>query len=178
MSVARQPGKIAFIFIDYILARIFSVPPNYISTAPGIAYAYFDDYRALRKDIMYTGHTVFQIAEKLSMDRVTLTETINRYNHFVASGKDDDFGRKEFGKGFHEGPFYVLGPLMGCFSTVEGGLSVDSECHVLTTEGKIIPRLYAAGSVGQGGLILPGHGLHIVWALVSGRIAGENAKKE
>lgn len=178
MSVARQPGKIAFIFMGYNLARMFSVPPNYISTAPGIAYAYFDDYRVLRKDLMYNGQTVSQLAERVRMDPLILAETIDRYSSFVVAGQDDDFGRKELGKGFHEGPFYVLGPLMGCFSTVEGGLSLDSECHVLTTEGKIIPRLYAVGSVGQGGLVLPGHGLHILWALVSGRIAGQNAKKE
>jgi predicted oxidoreductase len=32
--------------------------------------------------------------------------------------------------------------------------------------------LYAAGSNGQGGLLLKGHGLHLGWAFTSGRIAG------
>jgi len=178
VAVAKQPEKIAFIFIDAFLARIFSKPPNYISTAPSIAYASFDDYRVLRKDIVHKGHNVFQLTKRLEVDHLALSKTIDRYKRFVASGKDDDFGRKELGKGFHESPFYLLGPLIGCFSTVEGGLSVDSECHVLTAEGKRISRLYAAGSVGQGGLILPGHGMHIAWALVSGRIAGRNARKD
>jgi succinate dehydrogenase/fumarate reductase flavoprotein subunit len=177
-AVARQPGKIAYIFIDAVLARIFSMPPNYISTAPGIAYAYFDDYSVLRKDIVYTGQTVSQLAKRLSIDPVTLMETVDRNNRSVAVGKDNEFGQRELDQGLHEAPFYVLGPLIGCYSTVEGGLRVDSKCHVLTTEGKIIPRLYAVGDVGHGGLILFGHGMHIAWALVSGRIAGRNAREE
>ena len=39
----------------------------------------------------------------------------------------------------------------------------------------LIPGLYAAGSTGQGGLLLEGHGHHLAWAFISGRIAGRNA---
>jgi succinate dehydrogenase/fumarate reductase flavoprotein subunit len=42
-------------------------------------------------------------------------------------------------------------------------------------DGSTIQGLYAAGSVGQGGLLLEGHGHHIAWAFVSGRLAGRNA---
>jgi succinate dehydrogenase/fumarate reductase flavoprotein subunit len=181
LAVTKQPENIAYIFIDTALARTFSAFPNHISTAPGIAYAYFGDYRALRKDIIYSGKTVRQLAEKLRMDPVTLKETIDSYNRFVAAGKEDGFGRKAPCQGLREAPFYALGPLKAYFATVDGGLAIDSECHVLTTEGKIIPGLYAAGSVGLGGLIFPsygGHGLHIAWALVSGRIAGRNAEAQ
>ena len=38
-----------------------------------------------------------------------------------------------------------------------------------------IAGLYAAGSNGQGGLLLEGHGHHLMWAFVSGRIAGRQA---
>jgi fumarate reductase flavoprotein subunit len=178
IAVAGQPGSIAYIFFDSALARKFSKPPNYISTAPGIAYAYFGDYRTLRKDIIVIGQTVAQLSEKISMDPITLIETVDRYNHFVMVGKDDDFGREDLGQGLHEAPFYILGPLKVYIPVVDGGLVVDCKCRVLNDEGKIISGLYAAGSVGQGGLILPGHGLHIAWALVSGRIAGRNAKME
>ena len=41
--------------------------------------------------------------------------------------------------------------------------------------GAVIPGLYAAGSTGQGGLLLEGHGHHLGWAFISGRIAGRNA---
>lgn len=175
VAVARQPEKIAYILMDDFLARLFSIPGNYISTAPGIAYASFDDYRVLRKDITYAARSVHELARKRGIDPVSLKETIERYNKFVDAEKEDDFGRKDLGQGFHRSPFYVLGPLMGSFSTVEGGLAIDSECRVLTKTGKKIPGLYAVGSAGQGGLVLPGHGMHIAWTLVSGRIAGRNA---
>ena len=35
--------------------------------------------------------------------------------------------------------------------------------------------LYAAGANGQGGMLLEGHGHHLGWAFVSGRLAGRNA---
>jgi fumarate reductase flavoprotein subunit len=38
--------------------------------------------------------------------------------------------------------------------------------------------LYAAGSTGQGGVLLEGHGHHIGWAFVSGRLAGRNVIRE
>jgi fumarate reductase flavoprotein subunit len=178
IAVAEQPENVAYILFDSALARKFSVPPNYISTAPGIAYAYFHDYRTLRKDIVFIGQTIGQLAEKASISPTALTETVDKYNHFVLVGKDDDFGRENLGQGLHEAPFCILGPVKVYIPVVDGGLDVDCKCRVLNYEGEIIPGLYAAGSVGQGGLILPGHGLHIAWALVSGRIAGRNAKTE
>jgi fumarate reductase flavoprotein subunit len=54
----------------------------------------------------------------------------------------------------------------------EGGLAVDSEHRVLGTDDAPIPGLFAAGSTGQGGLLLKGHGHHLAWAFVSGRRAG------
>lgn len=175
---AQQPGKAAYVFLDANLVRTFSSHPNYVSTAPGIAYAYFGDYQAQRKDLVHSAQTVAELAGKISVNPTALTETINRYNDFAAKGKDGDFGRKSLGPGFHEGPFYVLGPLNGTFSLTEGGLTVDLKCRVLNREGSIIPKLYAVGSVGGGMILLPSHGTHIAWALVSGRIAGKAAREE
>jgi fumarate reductase flavoprotein subunit len=49
--------------------------------------------------------------------------------------------------------------------------------QVLGADAAPIPGLLAAGSVGQGGLLLEGHGHHLAWAFVSGRIAGRNAAR-
>ena len=46
---------------------------------------------------------------------------------------------------------------------------------VLGADDKPIAGLYAAGSTGQGGLLLKGHGHHLGWAFASGRRAGRNA---
>lgn len=52
---------------------------------------------------------------------------------------------------------------------------VDSQHRVLGADGAALPGLYAAGSTGQGGLLLKGHGHHLAWAFVSGRRAGRIA---
>ena len=57
----------------------------------------------------------------------------------------------------------------------EASLPVSPAMEVLGAAGAPIPSLYAAGSIGQGGMILPAHGQHIAWAFVSGRIAGASA---
>ena len=57
--------------------------------------------------------------------------------------------------------------------TTEGGAAIDQDFHVLDPSGNPIPGLYAVGQNGLGGMILWGHGLHIAWALTSGRLAGQ-----
>jgi fumarate reductase flavoprotein subunit len=57
----------------------------------------------------------------------------------------------------------------------EGGLAVDLDHRVLGAGGAPIEGLFAAGSTGQGGLLLRGHGHHLAWAFASGRRAGRNA---
>ena len=50
--------------------------------------------------------------------------------------------------------------------------------EVVGPESTAVLGLYAAGSTGQGGLLLEGHGHHLAWAFISGRIAGRNAAHE
>jgi predicted oxidoreductase len=57
----------------------------------------------------------------------------------------------------------------------DGGLDVTERLQVRRADGSVISGLYAAGSAGQGGLLLEGHGHHLGWAFISGRIAGRNA---
>jgi predicted oxidoreductase len=52
---------------------------------------------------------------------------------------------------------------------------VSEKLEVQRADGSVIDGLFAAGSTGQGGLLLEGHGHHLGWAFISGRIAGRNA---
>ena len=72
-------------------------------------------------------------------------------------------------------PFYALGPVKSYVIFTDGGLKVTEKLEVTREDGTVIPGLYAAGSTGQGGLLLEGHGHHLGWAFISGRIAGRNA---
>ena len=77
-----------------------------------------------------------------------------------------------------DGPYVALGPVRSVFVHSEGGLAVDAEHRVLGEGDAPIPGLYAAGSTGQGGLLLKGHGHHLASAFVSGRRAGRFAARE
>lgn len=153
-----QPGKVAYIIIGDALARRFSAWPDFVSTAPGIAYAYIPDYRKNRPDVYAQADTLDALAEKLGMNPAALA-------HNVASG----------GQALGDGPYVALGPVRAVFVHSEGGLMVDTQHRVLGAGDQPLPGLYAAGSTGQGGLLLKGHGHHLAWAFVSGRRAGRLA---
>jgi succinate dehydrogenase/fumarate reductase flavoprotein subunit len=163
-AVPDQPDKIAYILLDQRMAAMFSAWPHFISTAPGVAYAYVDDYRRNRSDIFTQGATLDALAGKLSMPAAAIAETVRAHNAGVGN-------RPQFGAG----PYVALGPVRAVFVHAEGGLAVDHEHRVLGAGDKPIAGLYAAGSTGQGGLLLKGHGHHLAWAFASGRRAGRNA---
>ena len=69
-------------------------------------------------------------------------------------------------------PWALLGPVKAYFTTTEGGALVNDQLQVLDEDEAVIPGLFAVGQNGLGGMILWSHGLHIAWAMTSGRLAG------
>jgi len=169
-ALPDQAGETAYILIDQRIATRFSAWPNFVSTAPGVAYAYIPDYRRSRPDICTEAATLDELARKLGMDARALGSTVAEYNASARS-RDDANGAAPLGLG----PYTALGPVRAVFVHNEGGLKVDTEHRVLDHADAAIPGLYAAGATGQGGLLLKGHGHHLAWAFVSGRRAGRLA---
>ncbi len=164
LAVPDQPAGRAFILLDARMAAQFSGWPHFISTAPGVAYAYLADYKRNRRDIYREAPTLNALTAKLDMPRGALTRSVESYNK--RAGKRPHFG---------DGPYVALGPTRAVFVHNEGGVAVDEAHRVLGLNDDAIPGLYAAGATGQGGLLLKGHGHHLAWAFVSGRRAGRNA---
>ncbi|MGB4558887.1 MAG: FAD-binding protein, partial [Burkholderiaceae bacterium] len=154
-----QSDKQGYIVLDQALAQRFSAWPHFVSTAPGIAYAYIFDYRQNRPDVYTEASTLAALAHKLGMDPTSLASS-------VASASVRPLGA---------GPYVALGPVRSVFVHSEGGLAVDNQHRVLGPDRQPLRGLYAAGSTGQGGLLLKGHGHHLAWAFVSGRRAGRLA---
>ncbi|RPI11986.1 MAG: FAD-binding protein, partial [Acidobacteriales bacterium] len=148
--------------------------PDYISTAPDIAYAYIQDYERLRPDVCRRSHSIAGLAREIGVDPDALESTVDAYNRAAAGAEGDAFCRKP-GAPLRVPPFWALGPVKSWIVTTEGGVRVNEAMEALDSTGTPIPGLYAGGSNGMGGLVLWGHGLHIAWALTSGRIAGRNA---
>lgn len=158
-----QPDGIGWIVLDGRVAHALNTPPYHVSTAPGIAYAFLDDYRRNRKDLFHEAETIEGLAASMGVSAANLTASIAEVN--TARG---------LAQGCRVRPFIALGPVRSLIVLTEGGLAIDEQCRVLGDDGPI-GGLYAAGSNGQGGLILEGHGNHIGWAFVSGRTAGKAA---
>ena len=102
-------------------------------------------------------------------------ETIDRYNTFVENQVDEDFGKPLFGEKIDTAPF-VATPRSPSLHHTMGGVKIDADAHVISTDGNVIPGLYAAGEVCGGihaGNRLGGNAMTDF--LVFGSIAGTNA---
>lgn len=164
IAVAAQPEKECFILLDRSLAEHYSQWPNFISTAPKIAYAYVADYLRLRPDIAVQAATLETIADRRGIPADSLRHTIAENNNERAANNL---------KPFDDAQWTLLGPAKAYFTTTEGGAAINKEFQTLDENGRPIPGLYAVGQTGLGGQILWGHGLHIAWAMTSGRLVGK-----
>jgi succinate dehydrogenase/fumarate reductase flavoprotein subunit len=167
-EIGEEPDQQAFILFDHDIAAKFEAWPNFISTAPGVGYAYLADYRRSRRDICFHARTWEELAHATGLPAGALARTIAACN--AESGVR---GRPAL----QHPPFFALGPAKSWIVFTEGGLRVDERLQVLG-RGTPIAGLYAAGSAGQGGLLLEGHGHHLAWAFTSGRLAGRYAAEE
>jgi fumarate reductase flavoprotein subunit len=110
-----------------------------------------------------------------------LQETVARYNEFVDSGHDADFGRRHLVHNYGQlrriesPPFYAY-PSTAVLYATYCGLCVDTEMRVLDVFGEPINGLYAAGEI-VGGLHGAGYmtGSALGNAAIFGRIAARAA---
>lgn len=165
--IGAQEGKSAWIVFGAEVAGQFHAYPNFISTAPGVGFAYLSDYERSRPDIVRKADTLEALAQSIGVPAPALARSVDAFN---ASRTAHDTRAP-----LSQGPFYALGPAISWIVFSEGGLKVDRDLRVLRRDGRVIPGLYAAGSAGQGGVLLEGHGHHLAWAFTSGRLAGRNA---
>ncbi len=126
---------------------------------------------------VFRADTVEDLAKQIDVDPVVLKETHEKFNSYVESGVDKDFGRKLFGDKIDKAPFYAS-PRMPTVHHTMGGIEIDLNCRVLDKNGNVIEGLYACGEV-TGGI----HGKNrlggnaLVDAHVFGHLAGEQASK-
>ena len=165
LAIARQTDRVAYVLMDAKIAAEFAAWPNFVSTAPGVAYAYLADYRRNRRDIFAEGASIAALAGKIGVPAASLEQTIADYNANPPPGMPR----------LDQAPYCALGPAKSWVVFTDGGARIDARLRVLDHAGQPIPGLYAAGSAGQGGVPLEGHGHHLGWAFVSGRLAGRNA---
>ncbi len=135
--------------------------------------------------------TLEGLAAEVGIDPVGLAVTVERWNRFVADGRDRDFGRGESAYDrFHgdpsaphpnlgtieRGPFYALPVHVGSVGT-KGGPRVDADGRIIHVRDRPVPGLYGAGNViaSPAGPAYYGGGTSIGMAAVWGHLAGTHA---
>jgi len=169
--LAEQPEQQGYILLDAHHITKFTGWPWYVSTVPGFAYASIADYRRNRKDMVFEGATLGELARRIGVPAATLEQTVADYNAMGTAGGPARRNRRSLGPG----PFIAMGPVWTRVNFIDGGLAVDDGLRVLGEDGNPIPGLYAAGLTGLGGVLLAGHGHHLGWVFTSGRFAGRHA---
>src|SRR5712692_1263611 len=100
-----------------------------------------------------------------------LEETVARYNSFVDTGKDEDFGKPSPKYKIQTPPFYAAWSTP-CIHDCISGLRINAKAQVIDLAGQVIPALYCGGESAGG---FNQHGL--AKSLTFGRIAGREAAR-
>jgi succinate dehydrogenase/fumarate reductase flavoprotein subunit len=124
----------------------------------------------------FSANRLADLAEKIVMkyQRVLmppahLEETVARYNSFVDSGIDEDFGKPTPMYKIANPPFYAAWATPVVHDT-RAGLRINAKCQVIDINGEVIPGLYCGGESAGG---FSQHGL--ARAACQGYIAGNAA---
>lgn len=170
-AVLAQPGALAWQVFDAQVAHLLS-----------------DEYR-IRQITRVEAGSLEELAGKLEgVDPAGFLATVAAYNRAVAVDVPFDPTRRDgrsatglnvpksnWANRLEKGPFVAFGVTCGITFTF-GGVRTDGDGRVMTTEGRAIPGLYAAGEM-VGGLyydIYPG-GAGLMSGAVFGRRAGAHA---
>jgi fumarate reductase flavoprotein subunit len=151
--VMRQPDSVAFLIFDEAILESVSKLHEYVG-------------KYLNMGLLQYGKTVRELATSAGIVPQHLEETVKRY--------------------FPLGNLYGIWVKPVIIQTM-GGLRVNARAQVIHCQGYPIPHLYAAGdnTPSLGGAATqenpcPGYltGTGYLWALASGRIAGQNAASD
>jgi succinate dehydrogenase/fumarate reductase flavoprotein subunit len=107
--------------------------------------------------------------QRVPMPPAALEETVARYNSFVDTGIDADFGKPKPMYKIAKPPFYAAWATPVVHDT-RAGLRINAECQVIDMNGEVIPGLYCGGESAGG---FSQHGL--ARAVCQGYIAGNAA---
>lgn len=134
----------------------------------------------LEKGVILEFQTLEELAAEFSIPEAEFLAEVERWNGFVAAGKDDDFGDLIL-KGatpIETPPFYAAKLWPKVHHTM-GGLVTNLQAQVIDQDYNPIPGLYAAGEIAGGthGAVRLGS-CAITDCVVFGRIAGQEVAKE
>jgi 3-oxosteroid 1-dehydrogenase len=117
--------------------------------------------RWYKSGAVFRADSLAGLAEQIGVPADGLVKTVEKFNDFARSGKDEDFGRGDSAYDRYYGdpnrkpnpnlaplaqsPYYAIKIVPGDLGT-KGGLRTDERARVLRADGTAIEGLYAAGN--------------------------------
>ncbi|MFC2068742.1 FAD-dependent oxidoreductase [Chloroflexota bacterium] len=175
IALIKAPDMMLSVIIDDKIKRENdSILVKWYGGAEPRSWKWFEE-KANEGIIIKKAETIEGLGRLLEINPKNFTDTVTKYNGYVAAGKDTDFGREELVYKIENPPFYGARSVPVQL-TSSGGPATNIEMQVLDSSNKIIPGLYAAGeitayrAIGTGGLN--------IGCLVYGRQAGKMAARD
>lgn len=167
-------GGACYLLFDADVAETFASWPNYVSTFPGSAYGYLEDYA--ETEYLHDATDLDALADAAGFEAETLAAAVETYNAAATGERLDRYGRTAFAGPLDSPPYYALGPIKPYSLLTDGGVAVNTRMEALDEAGGPIDGLYAVGDTAGAPLRL-GHGHHHLWLFNSGRVAGREAAR-
>ena len=143
---------------------------------PEVSYSWSEDNGAeVERGWIKRAETLAELSKVIGLSPKAAEESVDRWNHLCAEGRDADFDRLSGSMiPISSPPFYAM-EAWPIVSNTQGGPEHNANQQILNIEDLPIPRLYAAGELGSlfGHLYLEAG--NISECFVGARIAAEHA---
>lgn len=104
----------------------------------------------IKKGIVTEGKDIEDLAKKLSIKESALKETLNKWNEAVKNKKGAEFNRDTgMDNNLSKAPYYAIKVAPGVHHTM-GGIKINTNAEVISTDGKVISGLFSAGETTGG----------------------------
>lgn len=191
-AMSRQPGQVLFNLFDDTSRKqmeedgiqaglgMLSAKGTKIPDVHGVLQDRMDEEEA------WTAGSIEELGGKMGVDSTRLKATVDEYNAFCDKGRDGLFAKDpKYLQPVRTPPFYAVKGHPTHVGTL-GGIKINHKTEVIKKGSRtgldVIPGLYAAGNV-AGGMYGDSYdashtiGLTSAFAIISGRIAGESARR-
>jgi len=139
-------------------------------------------FLSLNSKEFFGANSIEELARKMDVDPQVLKTTVDRYNTFCAQQYDAEFAKDPEYLIPLNGPRFYAAKARTCFLGTMGGIKINHRAEAVDQYGSPISGLYAVG-LDAGGLHAESYsmrdtsGIASAFAIISGRVAGENAVK-
>lgn len=139
-------------------------------------------FLSLNSKEFFGANSIQELAGKMEVDPEVLKTTVEQYNMFCTQRWDAEFAKDPEYLIPLNGPHFYAAKARTCFLGTMGGIKINHKTEAVDEYGSTIAGVYAVG-LDAGGLHAESYsmkdtsGIASAFAVISGRVAGENVAK-